>query len=96
MPSVVDFHGLNVYEQDGSGHIDLHITLERTQELASAHEVGHALSARIEAELTGLAVNVHVEPCDGERSEEHTSELQSHSFISYAVFCLKKKKRTKI
>ena len=27
-----------------------------------------------------------------ERSEEHTSELQSHSFISYAVFCLKKKK----
>ena len=29
------------------------------------------------------------------RSEEHTSELQSHSFISYAVFCLKKKKKTK-
>ena len=28
----------------------------------------------------------------GHRSEEHTSELQSHSFISYAVFCLKKKK----
>ena len=27
-----------------------------------------------------------------ERSEEHTSELQSHSEISYAVFCLKKKK----
>src|ERR1051326_2928552 len=25
-------------------------------------------------------------------SEEHTSELHSHSFISYAVFCLKKKK----
>ena len=30
------------------------------------------------------------------RSEEHTSELQSHSFISYAVFCLKKKKNNKI
>src|SRR5210317_866860 len=27
------------------------------------------------------------------RSEEHTSELQSHSEISYAVFCLKKKKQ---
>src|SRR5213596_825497 len=25
------------------------------------------------------------------RSEEHTSELQSHGLISYAVFCLKKK-----
>src|SRR3546814_4794072 len=29
-----------------------------------------------------------------ERSEEHTSELQSLMRISYAVFCLKKKKRT--
>src|SRR5881296_4761704 len=29
---------------------------------------------------------------EGRRSEEHTSELQSHSNISYAVFCLKKKK----
>src|SRR5213596_4106815 len=28
----------------------------------------------------------------GRRSEEHTSELQSHGLISYAVFCLKKKK----
>src|SRR3546814_8217743 len=32
-------------------------------------------------------------PC---RSEEHTSELQSLMRISYAVFCLKKKKKTKI
>src|SRR3546814_9292280 len=29
---------------------------------------------------------------DGIRSEEHTSELQSLMRISYAVFCLKKKK----
>ena len=28
----------------------------------------------------------------GNRSEEHTSELQSPLIISYAVFCLKKKK----
>ena len=28
------------------------------------------------------------------RSEEHTSELQSPVPISYAVFCLKKKKKT--
>src|ERR1043165_10258325 len=28
----------------------------------------------------------------GGRSEEHTSELQSRGLISYAVFCLKKKK----
>src|SRR3546814_5727477 len=31
----------------------------------------------------------------GQRSEEHTSELQSLMRISYAVFCLKKKKHTK-
>ena len=38
-----------------------------------------------------------IEPIDEqadnyERSEEHTSELQSRPHISYAVFCLKKKK----
>src|SRR3546814_3317072 len=32
----------------------------------------------------------------GLRSEEHTSELQSLMRISYAVFCLKKKKNTTI
>src|SRR3546814_5538045 len=31
-------------------------------------------------------------PLVGKRSEEHTSELQSLMRISYAVFCLKKKK----
>src|SRR3546814_6072715 len=32
--------------------------------------------------------------CASVRSEEHTSELQSLMRISYAVFCLKKKKQT--
>src|SRR3546814_9231606 len=32
----------------------------------------------------------------GSRSEEHTSELQSLMRISYAVFCLKKKKHKHI
>src|SRR3546814_3549520 len=32
----------------------------------------------------------------GERSEEHTSELQSLMRISYAVFCLKKKQYNNI
>src|SRR3546814_12372172 len=37
-----------------------------------------------------------IEESDEEtRSEEHTSELQSLMRISYAVFCLKKKKRYK-
>src|SRR3546814_5268474 len=40
----------------------------------------------------------HPNLCRGQlgkaRSEEHTSELQSLMRISYAVFCLKKKKKT--
>src|SRR3546814_4264969 len=43
--------------------------------------------------LAGLVAgcNIEIEASEG-RSEEHTSELQSLMRISYAVFCLKKKK----
>src|SRR3546814_2329422 len=43
----------------------------------------------------GAQIAVLVVPSTGEdtRSEEHTSELQSLVRISYAVFCLKKKKK---
>src|SRR3546814_3295762 len=34
-----------------------------------------------------------IAPADAQRSEEHTSELQSLMRISYAVFCLKKKNK---
>ena len=40
---------------------------------------------------TGLAGGAVPEHGGVVRSEEHTSELQSPSTISYAVFCLKKK-----
>src|SRR3546814_3954487 len=39
----------------------------------------------------GRVTDAHVH----QRSEEHTSELQSLMRISYAVFCLKKKNKTK-
>src|SRR3546814_10510587 len=44
----------------------------------------------------GLFVDLAMKACCGlasSRSEEHTSELQSLMRISYAVFCLKKKKK---
>src|SRR3546814_9249782 len=47
----------------------------------------HAWRAGQEDRLGERAVQRHLE-----RSEEHTSELQSLMRISYAVFCLKKKK----
>src|SRR3546814_4257803 len=41
----------------------------------------------------GVMAQLRLERCVGDaRSEEHTSELQSLMRISYAVFCLKKKK----
>src|SRR3546814_1532644 len=53
----------------------------------------------VELELLELLIEkrgAETEPAEVElRSEEHTSELQSLMRISYAVFCLKKKKRTK-
>src|SRR3546814_8880027 len=39
---------------------------------------------------------IHRFPGHARRSEEHTSELQSLMRISYAVFCLKKKKKNMI
>src|SRR5881394_610789 len=42
---------------------------------------------------TEHGADAFIVPVEISRSEEHTSELQSHHPISYAVFCLKKKKR---
>src|SRR3546814_3467236 len=54
--------------------------------LADAHpDLGHVRGGPGE-------VGLHVRPHPLHRSEEHTSELQSLMRISYAVFCLKKKK----
>src|SRR3546814_3385986 len=51
--------------------------------MARRGEAGRALGASYTASLIGGVFG---------RSEEHTSELQSLMRISYAVFCLKKKK----
>src|SRR3546814_2252652 len=64
----------------------------------------HGASSRIEIRgadvaisgraATGFALLVHEFATNAaKRSEEHTSELQSLMRISYAVFCLKKKKK---
>src|SRR3546814_3079920 len=43
------------------------------------------------AEAAGLSERAEAARHGDDRSEEHTSELQSLMRISYAVFCLKKK-----
>src|SRR3546814_4791123 len=64
------------------------------------------LLADASAKTFGTTRNLTVVGLDGtslagqqiasQRSEEHTSELQSLMRISYAVFCLKKKKTLKV
>src|SRR3546814_9268241 len=51
-----------------------------------------ALTGEADQELL-LALAMVVRALRSGRSEEHTSELQSLMRISYAVFCLKKKKQ---
>src|SRR3546814_9163818 len=65
------------------------------------HPVGD-VAHRIDALATGAAIVIDLDRAlvaefdsgifQPQRSEEHTSELQSLMRISYAVFCLKKKK----
>src|SRR3546814_8218697 len=71
---------------------------------ARAADIGHVrrgetIAAAIDAQLLrGLCIEDRHAPADlgvkTARSEEHTSELQSLMRISYAVFCLKKKKQS--
>src|SRR3546814_7574757 len=58
-----------------------------------AFPLGDPREASVRAAIDFLAGNAcTTRIADASRSEEHTSELQSLMRISYAVFCLKKKK----
>src|SRR3546814_5241134 len=80
--------GVVRYARAAIGNIDAHATgfpLHR--------DVDHAATRR---EVDGIVEQVGDRLPQQERiarSEEHTSELQSLMRISYAVFCLKKKKQ---
>src|SRR3546814_5058867 len=65
--------------------IDNRLHRPRAKRIIGGDETQWAIARRLHA-----ASEEHAE-----RSEEHTSELQSLMRISYAVFCLKKKKHTK-
>src|SRR3546814_10882254 len=56
----------------------------------------HHVAERLDPALDLLPAVAELVPGADEdgRSEEHTSELQSLMRISYAVFCLQKKKKT--
>src|SRR3546814_4791975 len=65
--------------------------------LCARREVPPSREARVERRAPEwLALLSCASSPGGMRSEEHTSELQSLMRISYAVFCLTKKKQNKL
>src|SRR3546814_5711921 len=66
----------------------LEIPHERSRRRSTVHPTAHQPRP-----LVAVAHGPGAARCHGQRSEEHTSELQSLMRISYAVFCLKKKKQ---
>src|SRR3546814_4825982 len=92
------FLGIGIFDprlQDMAGiEADPEILPDTGQEIEEA--LHRPLDAR-ERAVAGVALlfdkaRLARKAVDIERSEEHTSELQSLMRISYAVFCLKKKK----
>src|SRR3546814_3961249 len=55
-------------------------------------QIGHNVRIGAHTAMAGCAAVAGSATIGSYRSEEHTSELQSLMRISYAVFCLKKKK----
>src|SRR3546814_2674161 len=90
-------HTYRVWEQHGDDLIRLPEAANDYANLA-VHHWNRAANKEVLADpaarqsvLQTIADVINASPSD-ERSEEHTSELQSLMRISYAVFCLKKKK----
>src|SRR3546814_2053243 len=84
-PAVVLERALAGHQQPEGGEIGLHGRHRRGEASAVQHRDAVA-------DLQQLLEILGEEDDAGARSEEHTSELQSLMRISYAVFCLKKKK----
>src|SRR3546814_4447752 len=77
---------------EGAG--DRERTVEEAPGRAGARERGHQ-GHPLKKVVSAPARREQVRYMVTRRSEEHTSELQSLMRISYAVFCLKKKKQKK-
>src|SRR3546814_3475142 len=78
------FHEMDAGVEGDAGHGAQRVGRQRAAAGAKLHIMGRRAAA-------GPHPYVRQAEAD-QRSEEHTSELQSLMRISYAVFCLKKKK----
>src|SRR3546814_1843561 len=86
--SVVVIH--NCYFNEGVVETDgVDLTVRTNFDLGAGGKLSNVLQL---SHQLGYTIDGGVEQVGLQRSEEHTSELQSLMRISYAVFCLKKKK----
>src|SRR3546814_1095311 len=76
---------LAALKPDALGKLEAHITIRYSE----ADKTGRLRAKRWCGDHEDMGLNVEMM----ERSEEHTSELQSLMRSSYAVFCLKKKNK---
>src|SRR3546814_10001391 len=73
-----------------------HVLGEAHRRITAATDEGSPYHKASYKGMPGLIAKIARSTMRLGRSEEHTSELQSLMRISYAVFCLKKKKRCNI
>src|SRR3546814_10784190 len=77
----------------GRTRVDQHDHRLALRQIAGFGEIAFDIALAAPALRHDLAA-LKEDVTDPDRSEEHTSELQSLMRISYAVFCLKKKNKT--
>src|SRR3546814_8563628 len=92
MGPMVSWLTIGLSAADGGTRLELVHESPVDPEFAAMYGPG-AVGVGWDLALMGLGLHLEdstpVDPAEFERSEEHTSELQSLMRLSYAVFCLK-------
>src|SRR3546814_4134864 len=83
-------HGAVLAWLEAQEDADLYLSAVTLGEIQAGIEI-----TRTQDPLRAAQIEAWADELASVRSEEHTSELQSLMRISYAVFCLKKKKKKK-
>jgi len=59
------FHALRTRKAASQRFVDMHLQVDRTLSIESAHKLAHDVADAIKGRLGNASVTIHVEPCDG-------------------------------